>query len=49
MTATVIAATVLAIPVIFFPVAFIWFPTIAGLVIAARERRREKATAKATA
>ena len=49
MTAIVIAATVMAIPVIFFPVALIWFPTIGGLVAAARERRQQKATAKATA
>ena len=49
MTATIIAVTVLATGVILFPVALIWFPTIGGLVIAARERRREKAMAKATA
>ncbi len=49
MTATVIAATVLATVVILFPVALIWFPTIGGLVIAARERRRQRATARAKA
>ena len=47
MTATVLAATVLATAVILFPVALVWFPTIGGLVITARERRRQRATAKA--
>jgi len=47
MTAEVIIATVLALPLVLFPVALIWFPTIGGAVIAARERKQRKATAKA--
>jgi len=49
MTAIAIVATVLAVPVILFPVALIWYPTIGGRVLAARERQREKAAAKAGA
>jgi hypothetical protein len=47
MTAQVIIATVLALPLVLFPVALIWFPTIGGMVITARERRHAKATGKA--
>ena len=42
-----IVATVLALPLVLFPVAFIWFPTIGGIGIAARERKQAKATGKA--
>ena len=44
-----IIALVVAIPVIVFLVALVWYPTIGGIVLAARERRRVKATAKAEA
>lgn len=47
MTWELIVATVLALTLILFPVVFIWFPTVGGLVIAARERKQRKATAKA--
>ena len=47
MTAQLIIATGLALPLVLFPVVFIWFPIVGGLVIAARERRQTKATAKA--
>jgi hypothetical protein len=47
MTAQLIVATVLALTLILFPVVFIWFPTIGGIVIAARERKQAKATGKA--
>ena len=49
MTAIAIVAIVLAAPVILFPVALVWYPTIGGMVLAARERQREKAAAKARA
>ena len=47
MTAGLIIALVIAIPVILFPAAFVWYPTIGGLVHAARKAREAKATAKA--
>ncbi len=47
MAAEVIVALAIAIPVILFPAAFVWYPTIGGLVLAARKARRAKATAKA--
>ena len=48
MTAEVIVALALVIPVILFPVAYVWYPTIGGLVQAARKARQAKATAKVT-
>jgi len=48
MTVEIIVALALAIPVILFPVAYVWYPTIGGLVQAARKARQAKATAKVT-
>lgn len=48
MTAEIIVALAVAIPVILFPAAFVWYPTIGGLILAARKARQAKATAKAT-
>ena len=48
MTVEIIVALALAIPVILFPAAYAWYPTIGGLVQAARKVRQAKAAAKAT-
>ncbi|UCH50757.1 MAG: hypothetical protein JSV54_07000 [Chloroflexota bacterium] len=48
MAAEIIVALAVVIPVILFPAALVWYPTIGGLVLAARKARRAKATAKAT-
>ena len=45
MTVEIIVALVVAIPVILFPAVYVWYPTIGGLVLAAREARKAKATA----
>lgn len=47
MTAEIIVALAVVVPVILFPAVFVWYMTIGGLVEAAREARRAKATAKA--
>jgi len=48
MTAEIIVALAVVIPVILFPAVFVWYPTIGGLVLAARKARRARAVAKAT-
>jgi len=40
----VILAVVLAVPIILFPVAFVWYLNIGGIVAAAKEARKRKAT-----
>ena len=44
-----IVALIVAIPIILFPAAFIWYVNLGGIIQAAREERREQATAKAKA
>ena len=41
-----IVALVLAIPILLFPVACIWYVNIGGIVVAIRERGKQKAAQK---
>ena len=45
MEALTIVALAVAIPIILLPVAFVWYLQIGGVVAAAREARKHKATA----
>ena len=47
MEGALIVALILAIPVILFPAAYVWYPTIGGIVLTVKKARRAKAEAKA--